>query len=126
MAGFNRERIRETFQGIKRDVRAAAPQAVQFVKAPKFLEARAEGVERIGQVLALMFLPIFILVNLIVVQVINNLMASAFGAGDWSSSGDAVNVIGWLITFVTLLLVMLSGWIWFQFVRTAAFGFFKW
>lgn len=105
------------------EVRKTSGATTRAVVKPKVLEPVAEGATRAGQVTAGLFLPFIIVVSFTILKVMNNLMANVLGGG--LVSGDQLTITSFLVTFLTLGLLIIAAWGWFQWVRTAGFGAFS-
>lgn len=114
---------RERLSHFKRQAKEGAKEAASRVARPKKFEQFSQGIERIEQVVALCFLGPVIVINLVGIQVMNNLMADVLLTGSGAASFN--DIFAFLVTFATLGMVIMSGWAWFQFVRTAGFGMFR-
>jgi len=110
--------LRLSAQDLRRRVRKAAPEVLQRIHRPRKLERVADGATRAGQIVSLLFVGPLIVV-------FNALMASVFAGGDWQPGDPQQDLFAWLITAITLGTFILAAWTWFQFVRTAAFGWFS-
>lgn len=106
-----------------RSVREGVPRVIDAVVNPKFVQAKLDGVERFGQWLAVATLPVVVVISFAVMTVINQLMGQVMG--DWDVN-DQTPILGWLVTFLTLGMFVLFAYGWFQYVRTAGFGFLSW
>lgn len=116
--------LSDRFRDLLRNAREGTPEFLAKVARPKRLE-RFEGVTRPGQVLAFLFVGPIIVVALALIVALNQVMAGVFATG-WSPDDPFTGPFGWLITALTLGAFILAAYTWFQFVRTAGFGFFTW
>lgn len=115
-ASFDAQRAQARLQDAGQD-------AKRELFTPTFLEDRLPPANRTDQLLALLLLPMFIIASLAFLVAINQVMADIFGSVTYGGGQDAV--IGWLITGLTGALFMFNAWLWFQFVRTGAFGILR-
>lgn len=107
----------------RRKTREGAPGVLKRLVTPKFLEKKVDGATRVGQVLSLLFLGPVIVVSLVFITVINSILSDVFGTSDY---GEAqTGIVGWLITGITAGAFLMAAYSWFQFVRTAGFGWFS-
>lgn len=117
--------LRLSAQDLRRRVRNAAPEVLQRIHRPRKLERVADGATRAGQIVSLLFVGPLIVVSLALIVAFNALMASVFSGGDWQPGDPQQDLFAWLITAITLGTFILAAWTWFQFVRTAGFGWFS-
>lgn len=117
-----RSTIKQLIQEIIKESKDFGGKALNQVARPSKLEKAADGATRTGQVIAFLLLGPVIMVSLILIRVVNNLMADVLLG---QSLGDQLPILSWLVSFLTLALLMIVAWGWFQFVRTAAFGAFN-
>ena len=98
----------------------------RVISPRSFEKFRSEdpAVDRPLQILSLLVLPVFIVVSLVIIVVINEVMAEVFGLSNYESISQQ-GIMGWFITGVTGGLFLLAAWSWFQFVRTCGFGIFR-
>lgn len=115
--------VRQLAADFLNEARKTGAAATQQVAKPKVIEDLADGATRAGQAVAVMFLPFVIVVSFTILLVINNVMANVLGGG--LISGEQLTITAFLVTFLTLGLLIIVAWGWFQFVRTAGFGAFK-
>jgi hypothetical protein len=104
-------------------LRERLPALAQKVARPAVLQRHADGATRVSQILSLLFLGPVIVVSLVLIVVLNNLLSDIFGVSDYGEAQGGI--IGWLVTAITAGAFLLASWTWFQFVRTAGFGFFN-
>jgi len=95
------------------------------VARPKRLEAVSLGATRTGQFMAAMFLGPLIVVSLALIVVFNNLMSDVFVGNDPVDTQHS-GMVAFVMTAITLGAFIAAAWAWFQWVRTAGFGFFSW
>lgn len=93
----------------------------ETVVNPGFVEERLEGVTRTGQVIAFFLLGPVVVASLQIIVVFHKFMVQILGVQPFTAGQDAV--MAWMVTAVTGGAILLAAWFWFQFVRTAAFGF---
>lgn len=115
--------VRSRLSDLQGGAREAATRATQAVLRPSRLEEAANAATRVGQVVALLFVPIWVIVSLSLITAANNVLADIFGVTDYGAGQN--EIVGFLVTGITLGALMLAMWSWFQWVRTAGFGFFK-
>lgn len=116
--------IKEALQAFLRELKQAGQQTGTAIIRPRILERHADGVSRTGQVLAFLVLGPVILVSITIVEVLNELMAGVLGTG--LIEDGQLTITGFMITALTLFFLILAAWGWFQWVRTGAFGAFRW
>jgi len=104
------------------EAKAAAAKVRAQVVTPKRFEKAADGATRSGQAIALLLVGPMVVVSLTIIKVINGIMGDVLGAG--TIAAGQVDAITFLVTFLTLGLLVICAWGWFQFVRTAGFGAF--
>lgn len=116
------ENLKQSTQAAVRLSKESAKSVGESIKRPKKLQAAADGATRTGQIIALFMLGPVIVVNLTIIEVVHLLMADVILGADL---GDQLPILSFLITFITLGLLVVCAWGWFQFVRTAGFGGFS-
>lgn len=115
--------IRQRFSEALADAKESSAFALEQIITPTKLQKAADGATRTGQVIAAVVLGPVIMVSLVIIRVINDLMTSVLGAGDFGAADTSA--AAFIITFLTLGILIIFVWGWFQFVRTAAFGGFN-
>lgn len=116
--------IKEAVQEFLRELRSTANQTGTAIIRPRFLQTAADGATRTGQVICFFLLGPIILVSITLIEVLNQLMAGVLGTG--LIEGGQLTITGFVITALTLTFLVVFAWGWFQWVRTAGFGVFKW
>jgi hypothetical protein len=109
---------------IKDDVRHVLSELLEEIVNPGVFEERAKGVTRGGQVLAFLFVGPVIMVSLQLIVVLNELMTEILGVKPLGAGQDPI--FAWLVTALTGGAYVMFAWLWFQFVKTGAFGWFTW
>jgi len=104
------------------EVKDVASKARAQVVTPQRLEKVADGATRSGQMIALLIVGPIVVVSLTIIKVINGIMSEVLGAG--TIAAGQVDAITFLVTGLTLGLLVICAWGWFQWVRTAGFGAF--
>lgn len=104
------------------DLREFADRAKGSIANPKRFEAKADGATRSGQVIAFMTVPMLIMISLVIIEAINGIMTAIVGAE--TIEPGQLNTVAFLVTGLTLGLLIMVGWLWFHYVRTAGFGAF--
>lgn len=113
----------EGMAGFQHRLREGVPDTLKRIATPKRLEKHADGATRTGQILSLLFLGPVIVANLAVIVALNGVMSDIFGTSDY---GEAqTGIVGWLVTGITGGAFLFSAYCWFQFVRSAGFGWFN-
>lgn len=114
----------EAIQGFRsKNALSSLQDIAKRLATPKALEKKVDAATRVGQILALFFLGPVILVSLALIVALNDVMSGVFGLSDYGESQGGI--IGWLITAITGGAFLLAAYAWFQFVRTAGFGWFN-
>lgn len=105
--------------------RQASTEAARIISKPeqRFPRFPSPGT-RVGQVIAFLILPVGIMVSLQIIVAANQLFTGVFGVEQLA--GGQNDIFAWLITAITGGAFLLFAWTWFQWVRTAGFGFFSW
>lgn len=106
-----------------RDFRERAPAIGERILRPKRLQRFADGATRTSQWLSALFIGPVVVVSFAFIRVFNNLMTEIFQAQ--IPPDQQVGLIAWMITALTLFAFIIAAWGWFQFVRTAGFGWFS-
>lgn len=117
------ENLRQQVALFRSEIRKGFRTVGGQIARPARLQAAADGATRTGQVLALFMLGPIIMVSLVLVEVVHTLMADVLLSQDIATS--QVPILSFLVTFLTLALLCIVAWGWFQFVRTAGFGRFN-
>lgn len=115
--------LQEAARGFQSETRERFPGLLKRVATPKLVAKHVDGATRVGQVLSLIFLGPVIVVSLALIVAINGVMSGIFGVSDYGES--QTGIVGWLITGITGGAFLLAAYAWFQFVRTAGFGWFN-
>ena len=115
--------LREAFQAFGSELKESGRATGRAIIKPAKLQPAADGATRAGQAIALLVLGPIIMVSLTLIQVLNQLMADVLGTG--LIEGDQLTITGFIITALTLTVLIIVAWGWFQFVRTAGFGAFN-
>lgn len=95
---------------------------LEGILRPEKLSKYDEMITRTGQWLAALFLGPVIVVSFTLITVLNQLMASILAGSTHPEAQEGI--VAFLVTGITLGALVLAAWTWFQFVRTAGFGFF--
>lgn len=113
-------------QDWRRNAREKSQEAVARVLRPRSFEKWTNGpVDRIMQVIALFLLPFVIVISFAIIVALNQTMSEIFGLSTFQDPAQQ-GIAGWFVTGITAGLFLLAAWSWFQFVRTYAFGLFRW
>lgn len=115
-----RRRLRELGQ----EAREAGIDLLEQVITPERLRGKVDAADRIGQIIAFLFLGPVVVVSLQLIVVLNQLMTQLLGVS--SLGADQNSIFAWLVTAITGGAFLLAAWFWFQFVRTAGMGAFSW
>lgn len=121
--GRAKAEARDFLAALPTRAREGLPDLASRLWTPKFVRRHADGATRVGQILSALFLGPVIVVSLVLIVVLNTLMSDIFGVSDLGDS--QTGIFGWLITAITGGALLLAAWGWFQFVRTAGFGWFS-
>lgn len=104
--------------------RESIPDLAKRLATPKRLQKHVDGATRMGQILSFVFLGPVIVVSLALIVALNGVMSEVFGLSDYGESPQQ-GIVAWLITGITGGAFLLAAYAWFQFVRTAGFGWFN-
>ena len=115
--------VREFFAALPSRARENLPDLAKRLGTPQRLQRQVDGATRVGQILAFVFIGPVVVVSLVLIVVLNTLMTDIFGTADYGEAQGGI--IGWLITAITAGAFLMAAWSWFQFVRTAGFGWFN-
>lgn len=108
-------------------LREKAPDALESIQRPSFIDKRVGPVERSGQWLAFFFLPVVVVVSFALMTAFHGVMGTVlFDTWQDDPTDEGLPFIQWLVTLITLGMFGMVAWSWFQFVRTAGFGLFNW
>lgn len=86
---------------------------------PSFLEEEIETAHRLGQLLAALMLVVFIPVTLDLIPLFQRILISLFLRNSTIGVRESAP---FMITLVTLGMLVGAIWLWFQWVRSAGFG----
>lgn len=111
-------------RALAEEARESGVELLDQIKTPERIRGKVDAADRIGQILAFLFLGPVVVVSLRLIVVLNLLMTDLLGV---SSLGSAQNdIFAWLVTAITGGAFLMAAYAWFQFVRTAGLGFFSW
>lgn len=108
------------FEQLLSDAKDAGGEVVN----PSFLEEELRAADRVGQVIAFLFVGPLVMVSLRLIVVLNQLMTDILGVQPLGAGQDSI--FAWLVTALTGGAFVAAAWLWFQFVRSGGFGWFTW